>query len=291
MTEDLNQTTAETSTLDIEDKEGNDTIESVSKRKTVAFSDLEMRKEVDVLFTKKPEGWSNADFLYHALRRYVEYEETKDTLQTLPTRAAELFQGDLQRLDIAFETIKETYRTQMLSVTQLVEQQENRLKAQHEKEKNTEAVRFTQLQTQYEAIEQELARCQQQAQQREAQTQRYEQLQREFDTTTQLLAAEQRQRLQLEADIKQQDPDQLKSLMAQLQQLTQQNQELTTQMTQLKAEHTVEVQHLKQENQGLTQQLTDTKQQLTARLTEMKEQQQQLKSLTEIVQTLSSQTK
>lgn len=122
----------------IEQTEGVEKAETSTKysgRKSFAFSDKEMYDSVEALLGQKPEGLTNAEFLHQALKQYVESEEINQSLNHLPMQAVDLFKGDLEKLNIAFEMIRETFKTQMLASTQLIQQREEKLTRQWEKER------------------------------------------------------------------------------------------------------------------------------------------------------------
>ena len=81
-----------------------------SGRKSFAFSDKGMYDDVEELLAQKPEGLTNAEFLHQALKQYVESDELNQTFNHLPTQAVDIFKGDLEKLNVAFEMIRETFK-------------------------------------------------------------------------------------------------------------------------------------------------------------------------------------
>lgn len=129
------------------EEKGVETSAKYSGRKSFAFSDKEMYDAVEELLAQKPGGLTNAEFLHQALKQYVESDELNQTFNHLPVQAVDIFKGDLEKLNVAFEMIRETFKTQMVASTQLISQREERLTRQFERERDLLNQRITSLTT------------------------------------------------------------------------------------------------------------------------------------------------
>ncbi len=143
------ETIVETSREDMErvEEKGAESHSKYSGRKSFAFSDKGMYDAVEELLAQKPEGLTNAEFLHQALKQYVESDELNQTFNHLPTQAVDIFKGDLEKLNVAFEMIRETFKTQMLASTQLISQREEKMTRQFERERDLLEQRITSLTT------------------------------------------------------------------------------------------------------------------------------------------------
>lgn len=117
---------------DAANNEKEKTEKSYSGRKTFAFSDESQHQMVEQILAQKPKELTNGDVLVRALKLFVEQEEMHQSLNHLPQTAADIFKGDLAKLDVAFETIRSVFSTQMKSSTDLILQREENMQRKYE---------------------------------------------------------------------------------------------------------------------------------------------------------------
>ena len=183
-----------------------------SGRKSFAFSDKAMYESVEELLTQKPEGLTNAEFLHQALKQYVESDELNQTFNHLPVQAVDIFKGDLEKLNVAFEMIRETFKTQMLASTQLITQREERLTRQFDRERELLEQRLTSLTTEVATLMEQKQSLEGLANQAQELKQELSQLKPTVGTLQQALEASQQQVEALKREASQYDAKEVEEL-------------------------------------------------------------------------------
>lgn len=252
-----------------------------SGRKTFAFSDESQHRLVEDLLNQKPQELTNADVLVKALTLFVESEEIHQSLNHLPQTAMEIFKGDLAKLDVAFETIRSVFSTQMKSSTELILQREEKMQRKYE-------TLLTQKETQLEVSNKqiELLSVENEALKTsvdEFKTQETEWIQAKHTVATlqQALQNEQQRVQHLEEKLQHQNDDQLREMEATITQLRQQLQvvETTNRELTLRNEHLasqkLELQTLHESKDLRIQQLEAERQQLHEKLMSSNQQAQE----------------
>ena len=183
-----------------------------SGRKSFAFSDKGMYDDVEELLAQKPEGLTNAEFLHQALKQYVESDELNQTFNHLPTQAVDIFKGDLEKLNVAFEMIRETFKTQMLASTQLISQREDKLTRQFDRERGLLEDRIQSLTTEVSLLTEQKQSLEGLASQTETLKQEIAQLKPTVGTLQQALEASQQQVDLLKRESSQYDAKEVEAL-------------------------------------------------------------------------------
>lgn len=104
----------------------------VAERKTFTFSNEEAFQHVNEMLDQKPEGLSNSDFLYKALKYYVEQDQLQETFNKLPPSVTTSFKGDLQKLETSFQMIKDVFQLHFYHAQEIISQHEAKLVTTHQ---------------------------------------------------------------------------------------------------------------------------------------------------------------
>lgn len=195
-----------------ESKLGAEVTTKYSGRKSFAFSDKAMYESVEELLTQKPEGLTNAEFLHEALKHYVESDELNQTFHHLPVQAVDIFKGDLEKLNIAFEMIRETFKTQMVASTQLIGQREEKLTRQFDRERDLLEQRIESLTTEVSLLTEQKRTLSAEAEQTQALKQELNQLKPTVGTLQQALEASHQQVELMKKELAQVNAEELNQL-------------------------------------------------------------------------------
>lgn len=233
---------------------------SYSGRKTFAFSDESQYQLVEELLQQKPQELTNADVLVKALTLFVESEEIHQSLNHLPQTAAEIFKGDLAKLDVAFETIRSVFSAQMKSSTELILQREDKLQRKYETLLTQKETQLEVSNKQIELLAKENETLKSSVEIFKAKETEWEQTKGTLNTLQQALQSEQQRVQQLEAIRSAQNEDQflkseqlIKELQQQVQELTVKNRELSIHNEHLLTEKTTLQTDLREKQESLKQ--------------------------------------
>lgn len=235
-----------------------------SGRKTFAFSDESQYQTVEQILAQKPKELTNGDVLVQALKLFVEKEEMHQSLNHLPQTATDIFKGDLAKLDVAFETIRSVFSTQMKSSTELILQREANLQRKYE-------TLLTQKDTQLEVANKQIELLAVQNEDMKTKVDYYQAQEVEWNQTKhtvatlqQALQNEQQRTQTLEYQVQTQEQLPLEALKQEIQTLQAQIQTLEG----VHRELVLKNEHLQSEKQSLQQELQTKSEQLQQAETE-----------------------
>lgn len=252
-----------------------------SGRKTFAFSDESQHRLVEDLLNQKPQELTNADVLVKALTLFVESEEIHQSLNHLPQTAMEIFKGDLAKLDVAFETIRSVFSTQMKSSTELILQREEKMQRKYETLLTQKETQLEVSNKQIELLSVENEALKTSVDEFKIQETEWIQAKHTVATLQQALQNEQQRVQHLEEKLQHQNDDQLREMEATITQLRQQLQvvETTNRELTLRNEHLasqkLELQTLHESKDLRIQQLEAERQQLHEKLMSSNQQAQE----------------